>query len=137
MRFCYIAEEFIRGNKQDPLNPFYFEKVIINAIRAPNFNPSLLWVFKYNSMTKQVAADVKAYVDNLRALECTMEQSWAISHQIALRQQYLGIQDAPQKRRIEEGPWAGTVYKTPNTEVSVIVTQDKWDKGKGYLNAIV
>ena len=47
--------------------------------------------------------------------------------------QYLGIQDAPRKRRIDEGPWAGTIYKTSCSEVLLTVTQEKWNKGKGYI----
>ena len=45
VRFYYIADEFVRGNDQDPSNPFFFDQVIINAVGAPNFNPALSWVF--------------------------------------------------------------------------------------------
>ena len=135
--FYYIADEFVRGNERDPTNPFYFDKVFINAVGAPGFNPSLPWVFKYNSKTKQVAGDARAYINDLRALGCTMEQAWMIAWRITSRLQYLGIQDAPRKQRIDEGPWAGTVYDTSKTEVSVTVTDNKWNKGKDYLKSLI
>ena len=45
VRFYYVAEEFIKGNQMDKSNPFFFNKVIINAVGDPGFNPSLPWVF--------------------------------------------------------------------------------------------
>lgn len=53
---------------------------------------------------------------------------------VASRLQYLGMQDAPRKRRIDErGPWAGTIYSTKDQQISKTVSQAKWDKAKGYV----
>ena len=37
------------------------------------------------------------------------------------------------KRRLDEVPWAGDVYLTINKQVTKIVTQEKWDKGKDFV----
>ena len=37
----YIAEEFVRGREDNPDNPFYWDKLVINAIGNPDFNPTL------------------------------------------------------------------------------------------------
>ena len=63
--------------------------------------------------------------------------AWMLARQIASRLQYLGIQDAPIKRRIDEGPWAGTVYQASSTDVSLTITKEKWNKGKSYISEII
>ena len=55
----------------------------------------------------------------------TMEQAWAIARRMAARLQYLGIQDAPRKRRVDNGPWAGTVYLTHDGAIRKTVTEKK------------
>ena len=127
-RFYYVAEEFIRGNKRDPENPLFWDKVVLNMVGTPEFNPALPEVYKEDSRTGRVAGDMRAYVDDLRGLGFSREQAWRIACQIASGLQYLGIQDAPRKRRINEGPWAGTIFVSTKDTVATTVSQDKWDK---------
>ena len=75
VRFYYVAEEFIKGSQMDKSNPFFFNKVIINAVGDPGFNPSLPWVFKYDSVRRLIAGDVKAYIDDLRSLGYSLEHA--------------------------------------------------------------
>ena len=51
--------------------------------------------------------------------------------------QHLGIQDAPRKRKIDAGPWAGTLYHADKESVLVTVMQEKGDKGRAYLSTLV
>jgi len=132
-RYYYIAEEFIRGNEKDPSNPLYWGKVILNLMGNPNYNPSLPNVFKWNDIVNRIAGDIKAYVDDLRALGWSIEHAWAIARIVAARLQYLGIQDAPRKRRVDGGPWAGTVFISSEDKVCTTVTKSKWEKGKDYI----
>jgi hypothetical protein len=49
---------------------------------------------------------------------------------------YLGIQDAPRKRRDsaqEPGAWAGCVIKTGPDGTFVPTSQEKWDKARGLI----
>ena len=126
-RAYYFAEELIRGKENDPTNPFHWDKVVINAIGQEDFNPSLPWVFKYDSTRNWIAGDVRSYEDNLRCVGWSLEHTWKLAQQVASTLQHLGIQDAPRKRRIDAGPWAGTLYHANKTTVLVKVMQKKWD----------
>ena len=50
--------------------------------------------------------------------------------------QYLGMQDSPRKRIIDNGAWAGGVYNTTDLKITKTVTQSKWQKGRDYIIAI-
>ena len=132
-RFYYLAEEFIRGNEADPNNPLHWSEIKLNLIGNKDYNPSLPNVMKWNGVYNRIAGDIKAFVDDLRALGWSLDHAWEIAHLIASRLQYLGIQDAPRKRRIDNGPWAGCIYISTDTKVQRTVTVDKWTKGKGYI----
>jgi hypothetical protein len=59
------------------------------------------------------AGDIVAFVDDLRISGATEEQAWAIAMCVASILQYLGVQDAPLKRRPLfrlTGAWAGTMF---------------------------
>ena len=61
----------------------------------------------------------------------------AKNHQVGCRLTWFGIQDAARKRREASqtpGAWAGTIIHTVDDCVSVLVSQDKWDKTKKWLN---
>lgn len=135
-RFYYLAEEFIRGNEKEKDNPLRWDRVILNLIGNPDFNPALPNVFKWNASTLRLAGEIKAYVDDLRALGWSLEHSWSIAHLIASRLQFLGIQDAPRKRIIDQGPWAGSIYLARNHVIQKTVSKEKWDKAKSYVHNI-
>ena len=40
-RFYYIAEEFVQGRQDHVDNPFYWDKLVVNAIDNKDFNPAL------------------------------------------------------------------------------------------------
>ena len=52
------------------------------------------------------------------------------------RLQFLGIQEAARKRRIDEGPWAGGIYSTHNDKMQKYITLAKWQKAKNYLKEL-
>jgi len=133
-RFYYLAEEFIRGNESDPSNPLHWSEIKLNLIGNENFNPSLPNVMKWNTIYHRIAGDIKAYVDDLRAIGWSLEHAWKIARQIASRLQYLGIQDAARKRRIDNGPWAGCIYLSSESKIQKTVTKEKWTKGKEYID---
>ena len=49
----------------------------------------------------------------------------------------MGSQDAPRKRRLDNGPWVGTMFDTENNTISKTVTQAKWNKGKALVQGLV
>jgi hypothetical protein len=61
-----------------------------------------------------------------------VENYWQVSRQLSARMQYLGIQDAPRKRRPPyqtPGAWAGGMLSSADGEVIKYFTQEKWDNG--------
>ena len=52
---------------------------------------------------------------------------------IASRLQFLGIQDAARKRRIDQGPWAGAIYICNEKCIQKTVTTEKWNKARAYI----
>jgi hypothetical protein len=51
--------------------------------------------------------------------------------------QYLGIQDAPRKRRVDGGAWAGAIMSTDKGRITKTTSQEKWDKAKSYIKSIL
>jgi len=136
-RFYYFAEEFIRGYEKALSNPLRWDRVVLNLIGSETYNPALPQVFKWNEVAGKIAGDLKAYVDDLRAIGWSHEHAWQIARHIASRLQYLGIQDAARKRRIDNGPWAGSVFISSVDKVQRTVSQSKWDKGRDYILNLV
>ena len=67
-------------------------------------------VMKWDSTLNRIVGDVKAFVDDLRAIGWSQEHAWQITRHIACRLQHLGLQDAARKRRVDHGPWAGAEF---------------------------
>ena len=57
------------------------------------------WVYKLRWSEGKVACDVLIYVDYLRNTGCTREEAWVACRKVASTLRYLGVQDAPRKRR--------------------------------------
>ena len=115
----------------DEKNPLRWDKVILNLIGNTNFDPAYPNVYKWDSHNNRIAGDLIAFIDDLRAIGHTLEAAWAIARWVASKLEFLGIQDAARKRRIDNGPWAGGKYGTANQEITKTVTEEKWLKGKG------
>ena len=137
--FYYLAEEFIRGNHLSPLNPMRWDIVKLNLPGSVTFNPSKPRVMKWNSELQIIAGDIIAFVDDLRATGCTMEHAWQVARTTASRLQYLGCQDAARRRRpptLTPGAWAGAVFRTSDTSVVKLVSQEKWDKARNLIKSL-
>jgi hypothetical protein len=137
VRFYYWAEEFVQGNRHEAGNPLRWDKIILNLPGDPGFDPTFPEVMKWDSMFGRLAGDLIAFVDDLRISGYSEEHAWAIARLVASRLQYLGIQDAPRKRRVDGGAWAGAIMNTAGGRITKTVSQEKWDKAKGYINTIL
>jgi hypothetical protein len=64
---------------------------------------------------------------------------WKAARRTASILNWLGIQDAPRKRRDSSqspGAWSGSVIRTDSSGVFVLASEDKWNKAKDMLEAI-
>ena len=140
VRFYYWAEEFARGLHSDPNNALRWDSVLLNLPGDPAYNPTKPRVMKWDEALQKIAADILGFVDDLRASGYSIEAAWAVARQVASRLQYLGIQDAPRRRRPPSrtpGAWAGAVFATKDGKVTKSISQDKWDKAKGMIQGLI
>jgi hypothetical protein len=139
VRYFYWAEEFARGNPADPKSALRYDQVKLNLPGDDDFDPTLPMVMKWDDTVDQIAGDVITFVDDLRASGYSSENAWQVARQVASRLQYLGIQDAPRKRRPstqKPGAWAGCVFEISPDKIGKTVTQEKWDKAKAIVESI-
>ena len=95
---------------------------------------------KWNDIADRIAGDVESFVDDLRMSGHSVENIWQVSRQIAARVQYLGIQDAPRKRRPPSqrpGAWAGAMISSSLESNSKSASEAKWAKGKRILKDLL
>jgi hypothetical protein len=140
VRFYYLAEEFARGNRRHKDNAMRWDFVKLNLPGDSAYDPPMPRVMKWDSLIENIAGDVTAFVDDLRASGHSIERAWKVGTQMGSRLQYLGLQDAPRKRKPPvraSGPWAGAVFTTTDTEVRQSVSQSKWDKAKSLIQELV
>ena len=109
----------------------------MNLIGNKDYNPTFPKVYKWDKYTKRIAGELIAYIDDLRSIGFSLEQAWLIARWVGSYLQYLGIQDAARKRRLDEGPWSGGLYSTANNKVTKTVTEAKWLKGKTLIQGLV
>jgi len=131
-----VAEEVILGDREEVRNVFRWDRVVLNLPGSPGYDPSKAWVYKIRSEDGAVAADLVTYVDDQRVSAPSELESWRASRRVASINNYLGLQDAARKRRgpsQEPGAWSGSVVRTTHGNVSVLVSQDKWEKGQRYV----
>jgi len=130
-----FAIEFLKGLPSYEKNPFNFKEVKLNLPGYDNYDPSKNW-FSVINLENTLATILATYVDDERVHAGTEEKAWAAAHQIATREAYLGIQDAARKRRPPSqtaGAWAGSIIRTNESEVGVVVSDERWNKTKSII----
>jgi hypothetical protein len=95
---------------------------------------------KWDDSMQKIAGDILGFVDDLIASGHSVEAAWAVARQVAARLQYMGIQDAPRKRRPPSqspGAWAGAVFSTKDGKITKSISQGKWDKAKAMIKELI
>jgi hypothetical protein len=136
IQMYYVVEEFCRGPASEKDNPMGYDEVRLNLPGYMDYNPSLPRVMKWNQAAKAISGDVVTSVDDLRASGHSVENSWQVSRQLGSRLQYLGIQDAPRKRRPPSqtpGAWAGGIFLSANGRITKSFSVEKWKRGQTMI----
>ena len=134
-----VVEELVKGNPSDSNNPFRWDEVVVNIPGSKNYDPSKPWVYKLRWSDRMIACDVFIYVDDLRITGMTRRDAWIACRKVTSVLSYLGVQDAPRKRRDSSrtaGAWAGSVVHTTEDDLVILVTTEKWKKGKSQIKEL-
>jgi hypothetical protein len=129
------AEEIIRGNPRDVSLPFQYDRIELNMPGEVDYCPDKPWLMKTRADGK-IASDVVTYIDDLRTIGSSEELCQEVTRRVASVVNYLGMQDAPRKRRPASktpGAWAGSVVSVHEDGVYVSVSQERWDKTRRIL----
>ena len=135
VRCMMMAEEVVLGRRDDQNNPFRWDRVTLNYPGRADYDPSMPWVYKVRQ-DGTLAAEFYSYVDDARNGGPTEVECWQGSRRIGSTFSYLGIQDAARKRREPSqtpGAWNGGIITSDKSEVCVLVSQERWDKGKSLV----
>jgi hypothetical protein len=134
-----VAEEVIRGDRKEPGNVYRWDTVEMNLPGSEDYDPNRPWVCKLRMDDKRIAADLFIFVDDLRPTGSSRKEAWQAARRAASTLNFLGIQDAPRKRRDSSqnpGAWAGSVIRTGKDGVHMLTSQEKWDKAKRLLHEV-
>lgn len=138
VKSLHFAEEVIRGDRNDPNNVFKWDRVRMNCPGQADYDCTQPWVSKVKDAMEgltQVAADLYTFVDDLRPTGSSNAEAWLAGRRAASVLNWLGIQDAPRKRRDsrqDPGAWAGCVLRTEDG-VQALVSDDKWTKMRAQI----
>ena len=126
--------EIINGDRREENNPFHWTEVKLNCPGSPDYDPTMLRVYKRNGLLGCIAADRVTFVDDLRTIGATLALVQQATHRVETLMGYLGLQDATRKRRPNSrnpGEWTGSKsVSIPVTGLFVTVSQKKWDKAQ-------
>ena len=131
------GDAIIRGDRKDRDNPLRWDEVIMNLPGSQDYDPSMPWVYKWDSVNERLASDFACYIDDIRGLGGTESVCRATTRRVASYVNYLGQQDAPRKRRPPSktpGAWAGAMCLSKDDGLYVTCTQDKWNKAKTIID---
>jgi hypothetical protein len=131
-----IAKRIAYGNHQDRKNPFHWEEIILNLPGSWSYDPSLPWVFKvrYNG---HLGCKIYIYIDDGKVTGWCKVACWKAATEFSKVMAKLGLQDAARKRTepsVTPGPWAGSVVHTDASEVTLLVSDKKWEKTQQIVN---
>ena len=126
---------FLRGAADNKANVFRWAKVVLNLPGKVNYTSTRPRVYRVRE-DGTMAADLFTYIDDLRNTAPTSPECWDGLHQVCSRLTWLGLQDAARKRN---GPtqtpraWAGSIVHTDGQAVTVLVSEEKWEKTKDWI----
>jgi hypothetical protein len=133
-----VADEIIKGNRLDPQNEFRWVRVRLNLPGSYDYKPGSPWISKVRAGGR-ISSDLFTFVDDLRPTGPGRIECWKAARRAASILNWLGIQDAPRKRRDSSqspGAWSGSVVRITPDGVCVLALEDKWNKAKLMLSEI-
>jgi hypothetical protein len=91
-----VADEVIKGDRQDERNIFQWIVVRLNLPGNRDYDPNIPWVSKLRKDGK-IVADLFTFVDDLRSTGPGDKACWQAAQRAASTLNWLGLQDAKRK----------------------------------------
>lgn len=129
------AKYLMKGNRWDAQNPFQWSRLMLNLPGTAGYDPRSPWISKRRP-DGSVAVETYQYVDDLRNTGPTGILAWRASMQVGKWCSWLGMQDAPRKRREASqlpGAWSASMVSTVDGQLKKFVTQEAWDKARARI----
>ena len=131
------SEEVIVGNYTKEENPFFWDSVILNQPGTPKYDPSMPWIYRWDSVHLTLPGFLGTYIDDIRTGHSSEVGCKSVSRRVSSRVNYLGQQDAARKRgQPSKVPraWAGAkCFFIEGQGLYVLSTQGKWEKTKDIV----
>ena len=86
---------------------------------------------KFRGGTRDLVIDFTTYVDNPRVAAGSEEEAWRASWIVGYICKYLGLKDAPRKRRMAgkyRGTWRGNKFHIIDGSIYQLIGEGKWVK---------
>jgi hypothetical protein len=104
IKMALVAKEISRGDRHEQglgsdgkeLNPFQWDRICLNLPGSKDYDSTKSWISKIRA-DGRVACDLFTFVDDAQVTGPDEDLMWQVSHALASKQSYLGIQDAGQK----------------------------------------
>jgi hypothetical protein len=93
-----VAKEVICGDRHVLTNVFCWDKVVLNLPGSKEYDPRKPWVYKLRLDDGRITANLFIFVDDLWPTGPNRKEAWLAARHAASKLNYLGIQDALQKR---------------------------------------
>ncbi len=85
-----LAEEIIRGDCHNKLNPFQWDSLMTNLPGEPGYKRLKAWISK-RRYDNSLARNFFCFVDNQRTMGQTCERVIKAGHAISTHESYLGL----------------------------------------------
>lgn len=111
-----VAMEVIKGVRKDPKNVYRWTKVALNLPGSKGYDVTKPWISLEQELG-EITANSFHFVDDLRSMGPGKIDSQRVARQAASTMNWLGLQDASQKRRRPSqnpGAWAGSIMRILN-----------------------
>ena len=143
----YIATQMFVWSKEvivrdylDPSKPFYCDEVRLNQPGTKDYDPSMPWIYHWNSIENCLPGFFGTYTDDIQMGHSHKKGCKKVSRQVASQVNYLGQQDIARKRgQPLKTPqaWTGAKYLSiEGSGLYVLSTQEKWNKTKCIVDQL-
>ena len=77
------SKEVIIGDYSDPSNPFFWDKIVFNQPGTQLYDPSLTWIYKWNSIQNCLSGFFSTYINDIQTGHSSEEDCKLMSRRVS------------------------------------------------------